>query len=87
MNAKEKIEELLEASEDGTITAARDSGAGAGHGVRHLCRPQLPDELYRLFRRHCRHHAGGAGGVHADGAGERVGRRDAAAVGGAGAGG
>lgn len=33
------------------------------------------------------HHAGGAGGVHADGAGERVGRRDAAAVGGAGAGG
>lgn len=20
----------------------------------HLCRPQLPDELYRLFRRHCR---------------------------------
>ena len=28
MNAKEKIEELLEASEDGTITAAPVTGAG-----------------------------------------------------------
>ena len=33
MNAKEKIEELLEASEDGTITAAQVTEAGLHRNV------------------------------------------------------
>ena len=33
MNAKEKIEELLEASEDGTITAAQVTEAGLHRSV------------------------------------------------------
>lgn len=57
----------------------RHSGSGSGHGVRHLRRPQLPDELHRLFRRHCGHHAGGAGDFHAHRPGKGVGLRNAAA--------
>ena len=36
MNAKKKIEELLEASEDGTITAAQVTEAGVSQS---LCKP------------------------------------------------
>ncbi|OLA46126.1 MAG: hypothetical protein BHW34_01940 [Firmicutes bacterium CAG:176_59_8] len=43
----------------------RHSGAGAGHGVRHLVGGEQPDELHRLFWRHRGADAGGAGGVHA----------------------
>ena len=43
----------------------RHPGAGAGHGVRHLRRPQQSDELHRLLRRHRSADAGGAGDLPA----------------------
>ena len=48
MDAKEKIEELLESSEDGTITASQVTDAGLHRGVlRELCES---GEIYRYGR-------------------------------------
>ena len=50
MNAKKKIEELLEASEDGTITAAQVTEAGLHRNVLQefllLCSLQPPHREY-----------------------------------------
>ena len=48
MNAKEKIEELLEASEDGTITAAQVTKAGLHRSV--LQEFVKSGEMYRFGR-------------------------------------
>ena len=48
MNAKEKIEELLEASEDGTITAAQVTEAGLHRSV--LQEFVKSGEMYRFGR-------------------------------------
>ena len=48
MNAKEKIEELLEASEDGTITAAQVTEAGLHRSV--LQEFVKRGEMYRFGR-------------------------------------
>ena len=48
MNAKEKIEELLEASEDGTITAAQVTEAGLHRSV--LQEFVKSGEMYRFPR-------------------------------------
>lgn len=48
MNAKEKIEELLDASEDGTITAAQVTEAGLHRSV--LQKFVKSGEMYRFGR-------------------------------------
>ena len=55
MNAKKKIEELLEASEDGTITAAQVTEAGLHRNVLQefllLCSLQPPHNYFPISYR------------------------------------